>query len=68
MERTYPDEKLRDLLLREAGVSRSQHSRSALRTILYSAGTPPPDGASADQLAMLIIEIARARGRPTSTY
>jgi hypothetical protein len=51
----FPAEYLREDLLRKAGLSRDEHEARQLRTLLYSRRLLPREGASADEMAKLLL-------------
>ena len=59
--RLYPCEELRKRLEAMGVESDAQEARK-LRTLLYRRGTPPPIGASADQMARMVLSTTKQPG------
>jgi hypothetical protein len=59
----FPAEFLREELLRKAGLSRDEHEARKLRTLLYSKQILPREGASADEMAKLLLASLDERRR-----
>jgi hypothetical protein len=57
----FPNETLREELLRKAGLSREDHEARVLRTVLYRRRVPPPEGSTPDELARLVLRIMNGR-------
>lgn len=60
---SFPSEELRDRLLGELGLARDDHEARRLRTLLYQAGVPLPEGASADEVARALLAVG-STGKP----
>jgi hypothetical protein len=64
----FPAEYLREDLVRKAGLSRDEHEARVLRTLLYSKRLMPREGASADEMAKLLLVSLQERRRARETY
>jgi hypothetical protein len=53
--KAYPSEHLRHELLTKVGVPADEHELRSLRTLAYRRHIHPPEGATADELARLLI-------------
>ena len=54
----YPSEELREALA-QIGIEPTLQERRILRTLLYSLGMTMHDGASADQIARMVLEASK---------
>jgi hypothetical protein len=55
-KKLYPDKDLQTELIRKLGLSGEELEYRKLRTLLYQVGGTLPDGATANQLARLVLD------------